>query len=68
VARVKDMAAAAGRDVLVCVDGGVTRDNLADIAATGADLVVTGSAVFDGKAPEANARFALGAVRGRVAP
>ena len=53
------MAAAAGKDILVCVDGGVTKDNIAGIAAAGADLVVTGSAVFDGKAAEANARFVL---------
>ena len=49
VARVKEMIAAAGREILVCVDGGVTKDNIAEIAAAGADLVVTGSAVFDGK-------------------
>jgi ribulose-phosphate 3-epimerase len=67
VARVKDIAAVAGRDVLVCVDGGVTRTNIAEIAAAGADVIVTGSAVFDGKAAEANARFVLAAVSGRAA-
>ena len=65
VARTKEMAAAAGKEILVCVDGGVTRDNIAEIAAAGADLIVTGSAVFDGKAAEANARFVLAAVRER---
>ena len=64
VARTKQMVAAAGKEILVCVDGGVTKENIAAIAAAGADLVVTGSAVFDGKAAEANARFVLGAVRG----
>ena len=54
----------AGKEILVCVDGGVTTDNIAGIAAGGADLVVTGSAVFDGKAAEANAGFVLAAVRG----
>jgi len=62
VARTKEMAAAAGKDILVCVDGGVTKDTIAGIAAAGADLVVAGSAVFDGKAAEANARFVLSAV------
>ena len=62
VARTKEMVAAAGKEILVCVDGGVTRDNIAGIAAAGADLVVTGSAVFDGKAAETNARFVLAAV------
>jgi len=65
VARAKEMIAAAGKEILVCVDGGVTRGNIAEIAAAGADVIVTGSAVFDGKAAEANARFVLGAVRAR---
>jgi ribulose-phosphate 3-epimerase len=68
VARTKQMIAAGSREILVCVDGGVTRDNIAGIAAAGADLVVTGSAVFDGKAVEANAHFVLAAVRGQATP
>ena len=63
VARTRRLIAAAGKEILVCVDGGVTKDNIAGIAAAGADLVVTGSAVFDGKAAETNARFVLAAVR-----
>jgi ribulose-phosphate 3-epimerase len=47
------------RDILLGVDGGVTRANIAEIGAAGADIIVTGSAVFDGKAPEENARFML---------
>ena len=38
-------------------------DNIADVAAMEVDLIVTGSAVFDGKAAEANARFMLEAVK-----
>jgi len=64
VARVKDMVSAAGRDVLVCVDGGITRENIAEVAAAGPDLIVAGSAVFDGKAAAANAAFMLSAMRG----
>jgi pentose-5-phosphate-3-epimerase len=33
--------------------------NVAEVAATGADLVVTGSAVFDGRSPGQNAAFML---------
>jgi len=61
--QVRQMASAAGREILVCVDGGVTRDNAAAVAAGGADLLVTGSAVFDGRNAEANARFMLEAIR-----
>ncbi|MBN2211912.1 MAG: ribulose-phosphate 3-epimerase [Sedimentisphaerales bacterium] len=50
---------AAQRDILICLDGGITRNNIADIAALGPDVIVTGSAVFDGKAPLENARFML---------
>ena len=67
IANVQKIIASAGKDILLCVDGGVTKENIAEIAATGADLIVAGSAVFDGKAPEANARFVLEAVA-RAAP
>jgi ribulose-phosphate 3-epimerase len=51
------------RRIFLGLDGGVTRANIADVAKLGADIVVTGSAVFDGKAPAENARFMLDAVR-----
>ena len=63
VERAKRMIAGSSHEILVGVDGGITRDNIAGVAAMGVDLIVTGSAVFDGKAPEANAKFMLEAVR-----
>ncbi len=62
LARVQRMIAESGRNIILGVDGGITKDNIAQIAGTGADLIVTGSAVFDGKTPEANAHFMLDAV------
>jgi ribulose-phosphate 3-epimerase len=59
IRQVLDLAVEAGTDVLVCVDGGVKRDNIAQIAHDGADIIVTGSAVFDSKDPAANAHFML---------
>ena len=56
-----------GHDVILAVDGGVKRDNLARIAEMGPDLIVTGSAVFDGKNPQANARTMLETLRARSA-
>ncbi len=53
----REMIERSGRDVKLGVDGGVTRDNIASIAAMGIDLIVTGSAVFDGGDPEANMRL-----------
>jgi pentose-5-phosphate-3-epimerase len=57
------MIAGSGRNILLGVDGGITRDNIADVAALGVDSIVTGSAVFDGKAAEANAKFMLEAAK-----
>lgn len=62
--KVRQMIAGLGKDILVGVDGGVTRENIADVAGMGADIVVAGSAVFDGKAPVENAKFMLNALRG----
>ncbi len=64
IARVKRMISDVGRDILVAVDGGITRNNIREVSQTGVDLIVTGSAIFDGKAPEENARFMLAALQG----
>jgi ribulose-phosphate 3-epimerase len=63
IANVKKLIADSGREILLGVDGGITRANIAEVAKTGVDLIVTGSAVFDGKAAEENAKFMLEAVR-----
>ncbi len=63
IAQTKRMIADSGRDILVGVDGGITKTNIVEVAKTGADLIVTGSAVFDGKAAPENARFMLEAVK-----
>jgi ribulose-phosphate 3-epimerase len=64
IARVRRLLEAAGRRVLLGVDGGITKENIGSLAGMGVDLVVTGSAVFDGKAPTENARHMLAALRG----
>ncbi|MGC8863301.1 MAG: ribulose-phosphate 3-epimerase [Armatimonadota bacterium] len=50
------------RDILIGLDGGVNRENISEVAATGADLIVTGSAVFEGKTPLDNARAMMQAL------
>jgi ribulose-phosphate 3-epimerase len=62
IARARRMIHESGRDILLAVDGGVTRNNIGEIAATGVDLIVTGSAVFDGRNAEQNADFMLEAL------
>ena len=63
IEKVKQMIAGTGRDILICVDGGIQRDNIVNVAEAGVDIVVTGSAVFDGKDPLENARFMLDTLR-----
>jgi ribulose-phosphate 3-epimerase len=61
-------ALVAGGEVAVAVDGGVTKANVEWVASLGVDLIVTGSAVFDGVAPKENARKVVEAVgRARAA-
>jgi ribulose-phosphate 3-epimerase len=48
-----------GGHVLLGIDGGVTRDNLDDVLALGSDIVITGSAIYDGRDPGGNARWML---------
>lgn len=58
----KKMIQESGNDILIAVDGGIKRENVAEMGALGVDLVVTGSAVFDGKAPSQNAKYMIAAL------
>ena len=49
LAAVRERVDASGRDIRVEVDGGVKVDNIAEIAAAGADTFVAGSAIFGAK-------------------
>ena len=46
IAAVRRMINDSGRDIMLEVDGGVKVDNIAEIAAAGADTFVAGSAIF----------------------
>jgi len=61
--QLKEMIAESGREILTGIDGGITQAKVADVARTGADIIVTGSAVFDGNTPLDNAKFMISAVR-----
>jgi len=62
IARAVEMVREAGAGAIVAVDGGIKKDNVAEAARMGADMIVTGSAVFDGKCPAENAKLMLQAV------
>ena len=52
-----------GRDIVLAVDGGITKGNVERVAALGVDLIVTGSAVFDKVTPADNLHAMQEAVR-----
>ena len=61
-----------GLDVRIEIDGGVTEENLEQVAATGVDVIVAGSAVFEAGEPRRATermvrRLAEWAERGRIA-
>jgi ribulose-phosphate 3-epimerase len=62
IAAVRELTRDAGRPVLVGVDGGVTLSNAAEVAGWGADVVVSGSAIFDGSNAPANLAAMLAAL------
>lgn len=67
VQRARRMIEESGRPILLGVDGGVTRDNVAEVVKLDPHIIVSGSAVFDGGDPAANARRILDVVkRGRA--
>ena len=45
--RVREMIDRSGRAIRLEIDGGVKADNIAEIAAAGADTFVAGSAIFN---------------------
>ncbi|MDE2427491.1 MAG: ribulose-phosphate 3-epimerase [Burkholderiales bacterium] len=46
ITAVRQMIDACGRDIMLEVDGGIKIDNIAEVAAAGADTFVAGSAIF----------------------
>jgi ribulose-phosphate 3-epimerase len=56
---VKDLISNSGKEILVCLDGGIKINNISEFAKVGADILVSGSAIFDGKDPLGNIQFML---------
>ena len=63
IAEVRRRVAASGREVRVEVDGGIKADNIAAVAAAGADTFVAGSAIFG----ERDYRAVIGAMKRNIA-
>jgi ribulose-phosphate 3-epimerase len=65
--RIDAYTARTGRQILLEVDGGVKVDNIAEIAAAGADTFVAGSAVFGKPDADGGYKGIIGALRGELA-
>lgn len=63
VGRLREMLRAANPDILIGVDGGITRENIGEVAAAGPDLIAGGSVVFDGGGDENSIRSVLETVQ-----
>jgi ribulose-phosphate 3-epimerase len=57
--RLKEMIFARGSSTLIEIDGGIDSENVGEIAAAGADIVVAGSAVFSNGDPSEAVRGLL---------
>jgi len=55
VEQARRLIEASGRRIALGVDGGITRDNVGHAASLGVNLIVSGSAIFDGRDSAANA-------------
>ena len=55
VDQARELIERAGRPIALGVDGGITRDNVAHAAGLGVNLIVSGSAIYDGRDAAANA-------------
>jgi ribulose-phosphate 3-epimerase len=51
------------QEIALAVDGGITKTNITHVASLDVDLIVTGSAVYDGTDPAKNARSILAAAK-----
>ncbi|MBN1694591.1 ribulose-phosphate 3-epimerase [candidate division WOR-3 bacterium] len=56
---VKDLVSNSGKEILLCLDGGIKMDNISEFAKVGADILVSGSAIFSGENPVENIKFML---------
>jgi ribulose-phosphate 3-epimerase len=61
--RLQEMIAASGRTILTAIDGGITRENIEEVGKMGADLVISGSAIFERGAIAENAAFMMSAIK-----
>ena len=66
VAAIRNMLLKSENDIILCIDGGVTLDNVDDFARFGADILVSGSAIFKTNSPVENINYMLKAIKPQI--
>jgi ribulose-phosphate 3-epimerase len=61
--KVHELLAEFGKNILLCIDGGVTKENIGEVAAMKPDIVVSGSAVFEKRAVGDNLKIMTDALK-----
>ena len=61
--KLKELIAETDREIFLCIDGGVTKENIGEVAAMRPDIVVSGSAVFENKAIAENLKILMDALK-----
>ncbi|HUI92073.1 MAG TPA: ribulose-phosphate 3-epimerase [Chitinivibrionales bacterium] len=62
-AKLWELIEESGRDIFLCIDGGVTKENINEVAKMEPDIVVTGSAVFEDRNVAQNIRMMTDAIK-----
>lgn len=61
--KLRELIEETGRDIFLCIDGGVTKENIGEVAKMEPDIVVTGSAVFEDRAVAENLKLMTDALK-----
>jgi ribulose-phosphate 3-epimerase len=61
--KLRELIDETGREIFLCIDGGVTKENIGEVAAMKPDIVVSGSAVFENKAVAENLKLMTDALK-----
>jgi ribulose-phosphate 3-epimerase len=62
--KIRSLIAQTGKNILLCIDGGITSDTITEIRSMNPDIVVSGSAVFENNAVAKNLDMMRRSLRG----
>ncbi|MFC2125432.1 ribulose-phosphate 3-epimerase [Bacteroidota bacterium] len=63
---IRKLVANSEKDILLCIDGGIKLENVGDFAKLGADILVSGSAIFKSNSPAENVDYMLRSIKSQI--